>query len=81
MGERQKMSYQLKVSTKEVRWAQLILEVASNYNLREAGRKRSTIGLRASTKERIDRCRAPGQCYDGFIQQMVEYWEKNKNTK
>ena len=40
--------------------------------------KRSTIGLRVSTKERIDRCRAPGQCYDGFIQQMVDHWEKSK---
>ena len=57
------------------------LGLADDYNLRETGRRRSTIGLRASTKERIDRCRAPGQCYDGFIQQMVEYWEKNKNIK
>ena len=40
--------------------------------------KRSAIGLRISTKEMIDRCRDPGQCYDGFIQQMVEYWEKSK---
>lgn len=57
------------------------LEVANDYSMRKTGRKRSTIGLKASMKERIDRCRAPGQCYDGFIQQMVEYWEKSKNTK
>jgi len=40
-------------------------------------RKRSTIGLKASTKKRLDRYRAPGQCYDGFIQQMVDHWEKS----
>jgi len=40
-------------------------------------RKRSTIGLKESTKKRLDRFRAPGQCYDGFIQQMVDYWEKS----
>jgi len=42
--------------------------------------KRSTIGLKVSTKERMDRCRAPGQCYDGFIQQMVDHWEKSKGN-
>jgi len=40
-------------------------------------RKRSTIGLKESTKKRLDRHRAPGQCYDGFIQQMVDLWEKS----
>ena len=49
-------------------------------NLNQAEYKRSTIGLRVSTKERIDRCRAPGQCYDGFIQQMVEHWEKSRGS-
>ena len=43
-----------------------------------ANHKRSTIGLRVSTKERMDRCRAPGQCYDGFITQMVDHWEKTR---
>jgi hypothetical protein len=57
----------------------LSLEIKNSYKQKDAGRKRSTIGLRISTKERIDRCRAPGQCYDGFIQQMVEYWEKNQS--
>ncbi|MDX9986820.1 MAG: hypothetical protein WC231_02270 [Dehalococcoidales bacterium] len=37
---------------------------------------RSTIGLRKSTKERLDRNRAPGQCYDGFLCQLVEVWEE-----
>lgn len=41
-------------------------------------RKRSTIGLKQSTKSRLDHCRAPGQCYDGFIRQMVDHWEKSR---
>ena len=41
-------------------------------------KRRSTIGLKVSTKRRMDKCRAPGQCYDGFIQQMVDHWEKSK---
>ena len=42
------------------------------------GEPRSTIGLKVSTKEKLDKNRAPGQCYDGFIQQMVDYWEKTR---
>jgi len=37
---------------------------------------RSTIGLRMSTKEKLDKSRAPGQCYDGFLCQLVEMWEE-----
>ena len=37
---------------------------------------RSTIGVRNSTKARLDRSRAPGQCYDGFLCQLVEMWEE-----
>ncbi len=37
---------------------------------------RSTIGLRVSTKEKLDRSRAPGQCYDGFLCQLVDMWEE-----
>ena len=50
--------------------------------MKESGRKssRSTIGLRVSTKRRMDEYRAPGQCYDGFIQQMVDHWEKSKTN-
>lgn len=36
---------------------------------------RSTIGIRKSTKEKLDQLRAPGQSYDGFICQMVDMWE------
>ena len=42
----------------------------------ESGRTRSTIGVRNSTKARLDRSRAPGQCYDGFLCQLVEMWEE-----
>ncbi len=45
-------------------------------------KSRTTIGLKNSTKEKLDKNRAPGQCYDGFLQQMVELWEQtNGNSK
>jgi len=37
---------------------------------------RSTIGLRRSTKAKLDQSRAPGQCYDGFLCQLVDMWEE-----
>ena len=37
---------------------------------------RSTIGLKLSTKSKLDRNRAPGQCYDGFLCQLVDMWEE-----
>ena len=42
---------------------------------------RSTIGLKKETKNRLDLNRAPGQCYDGFICQLVDLWEKIKDNK
>lgn len=42
---------------------------------------RTTIGVRKSTKEKLDRQRAPGQCYDGFICQLVDLWEKNRTKE
>lgn len=41
---------------------------------------RSTIGLRLTTKEKLDQSRAPGQCYDGFLCQLVEMWEENRGS-
>jgi hypothetical protein len=41
---------------------------------------RSTIGLRVSTKEKLDQNRAPGQSYDGFLCQMVDMWEGCRTT-
>jgi hypothetical protein len=44
------------------------------------GGLRSTIGLRVSTKKKLDMNRAPGQCYDGFLCQLVEMWEETRGT-
>ncbi len=41
-----------------------------------SGEPRSTIGLRVSTKAKLDKSRAPGQCYDGFLCQLVDMWEE-----
>ena len=41
-------------------------------------RPHTTIGLRKTTKDRLDRARAPGQCYDGFLCQLVDMWEKSQ---
>ena len=43
-----------------------------------AGEPRTTIGLKKTTKDGLDKNRAPGQSYDGFICQLVDLWEKNK---
>ena len=42
---------------------------------------RSTIGLRKHTKAKLDKNRAPGQCYDGFVCQLVDLWEKTKREE
>jgi hypothetical protein len=36
----------------------------------------TTIAIQKDTKERLNASRAPGQCYDGFINELVEYWER-----
>jgi hypothetical protein len=36
----------------------------------------TTIALQKVTKEKMDSSKAPGQCYDGFINELVEYWER-----
>jgi hypothetical protein len=38
----------------------------------------TTIALQKDTKKKLDDCRATGQCYDGFINDLVTYWEKYK---
>lgn len=42
----------------------------------ELDRHRTTIGLKRTTKSRLDKNRAPGQCYDGFVCQLVDLWEE-----
>ena len=41
----------------------------------------TTIGLRKTTKARLYKNKAPGQCYDGFIRQLVDLWEKAKEGR
>ncbi len=42
---------------------------------------RTTIGLKSTTKNKLDKNRAPGQCYDGFIHQLVDFWERTNDSK
>jgi hypothetical protein len=36
----------------------------------------TTIAIWKSTKDKLDKNRAPGQCYNGFICQLLELWER-----
>ena len=45
-------------------------------NIQDAEKIRTTIALQRDTKKKIDKIRAPGQCYDGVINELVEYWER-----
>ncbi|MFC1846959.1 hypothetical protein ACFLYS_02750 [Chloroflexota bacterium] len=47
------------------------------YTTRHYFAPRTTIGLKQTTKEKLDNNRAPGQCYDGFIYQLVDLWERS----
>ncbi len=39
---------------------------------------RSTIGLHSTTKNRLDKGRALGQSYDGFLCQLMDLWDKSR---
>ena len=41
----------------------------------------TTIAIWKSTKDKLDKNRAPGQCYNGFICQLVDLWEKTGEEK
>ena len=43
-------------------------------------RPHTTIGLKKATKDKLDKARAPGQCYDGFLCQLVDLWEGTSET-
>ena len=45
------------------------------------GAARTTVGIKFSTKERLDSNKAPGQCYEGFICQLVDLWEKTEASR
>jgi hypothetical protein len=38
--------------------------------------ERAHISLNSRTKEALDLIRAPGQSYDGVIQQLIKLWDK-----
>jgi hypothetical protein len=42
---------------------------------------RTTIGVKRMTKARLDKNRAPGQCYEGFICQLIDLWERVKGER
>ena len=44
-----------------------------------AKESRTTIGLKTNTKNKLDKNRATGQCYDGFIWHLVDLWEINES--
>jgi len=50
-------------------------------NTKKSKEPRTTVGVKQSTKDKLDRNRAPGQCYDGFICQLVDLWEQSSDTK
>jgi hypothetical protein len=37
---------------------------------------RTTVAISKTTKARMDKWRATGQCYDGFLCEMVNLWER-----
>ncbi len=41
----------------------------------------TTIAIWKSTKDKLNKNRAPGQCYNGFICQLVDLWEKTGEEK
>jgi hypothetical protein len=48
---------------------------------KKSNENRTTVGVKLSTKEKLDQNRAPGQCYDGFICQLVDLWEHSGDDK
>ena len=41
----------------------------------------TTIGFKKTIKYGLNRDRAPGQCYDGFVCWFIDLWEKVKEEK
>ncbi len=41
-----------------------------------ASKSMTSIAVWKSTKDKLDRNRAPGQCYNGFIRQLIDLWEE-----
>ena len=53
--------------------------------MREVGnngdKNTTTVAVWKSTKDKLERNKAPGQCYSGFICQLVDLWEKTGEEK
>jgi len=47
----------------------------------DMNKERTTIGLKNSTKAKLNNNRAPGQCYDGFIWQLLDLWERTNDNR
>ncbi len=41
----------------------------------------TTIAVWKSTKDKLDRNKAPGQCYNGFICQLIDLWEEAEKER
>lgn len=41
----------------------------------------TTIGVKKTTKARLDKNKAPGQSYNGFIGQLIDLWEEVKEGR
>ncbi len=41
----------------------------------------TTIAIWKSTKDKLDKNKAPGQCYNGFICQLIDLWERTGQEK
>ena len=41
----------------------------------------TTIDIWKDTKDKLDRNKAPSQCYSGFICQLIDLWEKTGEEK
>jgi hypothetical protein len=59
-------------------WKDVVLEEMGINNL---DKLTTTIAIHKSTKEKLDKNRAPGQCYNGFLCQLIELWEKTGEGK
>ena len=46
-----------------------------------SNKTRTSIYIRKDTKARLDKNRAPGQCYDGFICQLIDLWERTSSNR
>ncbi len=47
----------------------------------DGGKNTTTIAIWKSTKDKLDRNKAPGQCYNGFICQLVDLWEDSNKER